>query len=230
MRILMLGWEFPPFISGGLGTACYGLACAMENLELDVVMLLPTNTLSVDAKSTESAGDTMTHSNLTHFIFKKIPYRLPNPYNYSKSHSLCVFGTGQAGGYDGNLIDRVYEYAKRCVALVKATDFDVIHAHDWVTFPAAMALSKSLNKPIILHVHATEIDRSGEYINRYIYDIEKEGMEAASAVITVSHFTADILSNRYGVPFDKIHVIHNGINPKEVVHKKPIENGEAKRF
>lgn len=212
MRVLMLGWEFPPFISGGLGTACYGLTCAMEHLELDVVMVLPTNSHQMRATTAGFCRTGLSAENLTHVVFKTIPYKLPNPYH--RSRPIRVFGTGQAGGYDGNLIDRVYEYAKLCTELIKTRSFDVIHAHDWVTFPAALALSGALEKPLVVHVHATEFDRSPGYINRVVYNIERSGTRAASAVIAVSHYTAGILVDRYGVPPDKIHVVHNGIGPK----------------
>lgn len=220
----MLGWEFPPFISGGLGTACYGLACAMEHLDLDIVMLLPTNTQDLDATDASFCGTGLPLDNLMHVVFKIVPYKLPNPYH--RSRQIRVMGTGQPGGYDGNLIDRVYEYAQRCTGLVKEKTFDVIHAHDWVTFPAAVALSDALQKPLIAHIHATEYDRSGEYVNEAVYEIERMGMEKASAVIAVSHYTAGILISRYGIPADKIHVVHNGINPKSV-DRRAFSNGST---
>jgi glycosyltransferase involved in cell wall biosynthesis len=225
MRILMLGWEFPPFISGGLGTACYGLTCAMEHLDLDIVMLLPTNTQNLDGVAAGAGGTKLSTDNLSHVVFRTVPYKLPNPYH--RVHPIRVFGTGQPGGYDGNLIERVYQYANRCIELVKSQTFDVIHAHDWVTFPAAVALSTELQKPLVVHVHATEIDRSGEHINHDVYEIERRGMEAASAVIAVSHYTASILVSRYGVPSDKIHVVHNGINHKQIAARPFTNRREA---
>ncbi len=212
MRVLMLGWEFPPFVSGGLGTACYGLTCAMEQLELDIVMLLPTNSRDASATAAGFCETGLPLDNLMHVVFRVVPYKLPNPYH--KRRPVRVVGTGQAGGYDGNLIERVFEYAKRCVDMVKDKTFDVIHAHDWVTFPAALALSESLQKPLVVHVHATEIDRSGEHVNLSVYEIERQGMERASAVIAVSNYTAEIITRRYGIPADKVHVVHNGINYK----------------
>jgi glycosyltransferase involved in cell wall biosynthesis len=99
----------------------------------------------------------------------------------------------------------------------------VIHAHDWVTFPAAVALSTALQKPLVVHVHATEFDRSGKHINNAVYDIERQGMETASAVIAVSHYTASILINHYAVQFNKIYVVHNGVNPKPIA-ARPFAN------
>jgi glycogen synthase len=222
----MLGWEFPPYISGGLGTACYGLTCAMEHLGLDIVMLLPANTERLDGKERACRESSVKPGNLSRVEFMTVPYKLPNPYrSCRRSHPVKVFGTGQAGGYDGNLIDRVLEYAQRCIDMVKGQTFDVIHAHDWVTFPAAVALSELMQKPLVVQIHATEIDRSGQNVNRAVYDIERKGMEKAAAVIAVSHYTAGILTQYYDVPADKIHVVHNGINPKPIA-ARPI-NGRS---
>jgi glycosyltransferase involved in cell wall biosynthesis len=213
----MLGWEFPPFISGGLGTACHGLVCAMGHLDVDITMLLPMTIQDLDGTARAGAeGEYCTLAGLKHVVLKSVPSTVPNPYRKSKSRSIRVFGTGQAGGYDGNLVDRVYEYAQRCVELVETETFDVIHAHDWVTFPAGIALQNMLQKPLVVHVHATEFDRSGPNVYRPIYEIERHGMKAASAVIAVSNYTAGIVSRHYGVPLKKIHVVHNGINPKPI--------------
>ena len=213
----MLGWEFPPFISGGLGTACHGLVCAMGQLDVDITMLLPMTIQGVDTTAEVSAawGDYKL-GKLKHVVLKSVPSKVPNPYHKSRSRSIRVFGTGQAGGYEGNLADRVHEYAQRCVELVETEMFDVVHAHDWVTFPAGIALQNMLQKPLVVHVHATEFDRSGRNVNRPIYEIEQQGMEAASAVIAVSNYTAGIINRYYDVPFKKIHVVHNGINPKPI--------------
>lgn len=216
MRVLMLGWEFPPFISGGLGTACYGLTRAMESLDVNITMLLPVGTWGPDGKShgcfeLEAGAD----GNPAHVTFKPVPAELPNP--YYRPPPLRLRGAGAIGGYDGNLAERVGEYAKRCAELMKGQSFDVIHAHDWVTFPAGMALSAKFSKPLVVHVHATEFDRSGQCVNKKVYEIEREGIAAASLVIAVSQYACDILVGRYGVPPHKIRVVHNGIRPKPVV-------------
>jgi glycogen(starch) synthase len=225
MRVLMLGWEFPPYISGGLGTACYGLTRAMENLDLDIVMLLPANTQSVDSRTAGPLTIRQSGDNPSNVIFQTVPYKLPNP--YQRIRPVRVVGTGQAGGYDGNLVERVYAYAQRCLEMVKVKTFDVIHAHDWVTFPAAVALATELQKPLVVHIHATEYDRSGENINDEVCEIERQGIQAASAVIAVSHFTAGILADRYGVPYDKIRVVHNGINQRRIVPRPYTGRREA---
>jgi glycogen(starch) synthase len=128
---------------------------------------------------------------------------------------LRVAGTGLASGYEGNLIGRIQAYADRCVYMVKDEPFDVVHAHDWVTFPAGMAISARTGIPLVAHVHSTEFDRSGEFVNKPVYDIEWAGMRAARAVITVSHLTKRTVVDRYGLPSAKVHVIHNGIVPAD---------------
>jgi glycosyltransferase involved in cell wall biosynthesis len=189
----------------------------MEQLDLDIVMLLPTNSRDAGATAAGFNDTELPPDKLMRVVFRVVPYKLPNPYHNQKQHHqkkrpVRVVGTGQAGGYDGNLIGRVYEYANRCVDMVRDKTFDMIHAHDWVTFPAAAALSESLQKPLIVHVHATEIDRSGELVNREVFEIERQGMKRASAVIAVSNYTAGIINRHYGIAADKIYVVHNGIN------------------
>ena len=128
--------------------------------------------------------------------------------------SIRLAGTGDIGGYDGDLTARIWEYADRCSRLAKDVPYDVIHAHDWMTFPAGMALATRSGKPLIVQVHATEFDRSGEHINPALYEVERRGIHAAAKVITVSHMTQKIIIERYGVAPEKVRVIHNGIDIK----------------
>jgi glycosyltransferase involved in cell wall biosynthesis len=220
IKVLMLGWEFPPFISGGLGTACYGLTRAMENMNVNITMLLPVGTWGCEGNfyncfELQAAAD----ENPANITFRPVPSELPNPYN--SLHPLRLRCAGSIGGYDGNLAERVDEYARRCTDLMEQESYDVIHAHDWVTFPAGIALSAKFSKPLVVHVHATEFDRSGQYINNTVYEIERRGMEAATLVIAVSQYTSEILVERYGVPRHKIRAVHNGIIPKPVARRQP---------
>lgn len=224
--VLMLGWEFPPFISGGLGTACYGLTRAMANMDVNILMLLPASTWGIDGQEHNFLEmDSSSGENIEHIKFKPVPAVVPNPYSgvstslrqstYNRSHSLRIrCAAGAIGGYDGNLVERVGEYARCCAELIKDHTFDVIHAHDWVTYPAGIALSTKFSKPLLVHVHATEFDRSGTSINHKIFEIERKGMEAASVIIAVSEYTADIIVKCYGIPRSKIVVVHNGKNAK----------------
>lgn len=228
INVLMLGWEFPPFISGGLGTACYGLTHAMKNMDVNIVMLLPTSTWGIEGQEhTFLEIETSMGENPEHITFKPVPSKIPNPYQIARTYPLRIGCAGAIGGYDGNLVERVNEYAQCCTKLMKGQNFDVIHAHDWVTFPAGMLLSEKFSKPLIVHVHATEIDRSGSSVNKKIFEIERKGMEAASVIITVSEYTADIVVRNYGIPREKIKVVHNGASVSNYAGKYNVyKNGE----
>lgn len=127
--------------------------------------------------------------------------------------SVRVVGVGAEDGYDGDLVGKIHQYADRCTEITRRELFDVIHAHDWMTFPAATAIAEFSGRPMVAHIHATEFDRSGENGNSLVYDIERYGMHSAARVITVSERTKQIVVQRYGVPAWKVVVIHNGIEP-----------------
>jgi len=232
MKVFMLGWEFPPFISGGLGTACYGLTKAMDQLGMKVTFVLPK---IVDTKyathvnllapvfQTTSASQFGEMKNVKfHAITSPLqPYSTPDIYRRQieeilrqkhKSHGVTLPDADDAAGptdYNSNLYAEVHRYAILAAQLAATTDFDIIHAHDWMTYPAGIMVSKMSGKPLIVHVHSTEFDRSGQNVNQMIYDIEREGMHAAHKIIAVSHFTRSIIISRYGVPGDKVEVVHN---------------------
>jgi glycosyltransferase involved in cell wall biosynthesis len=107
--------------------------------------------------------------------------------------------------------DQIRSYAKKARQIAQGMDFDVIHAHDWMTYPAGIAAAQATGKPLVVHVHSTEFDRSGELVNQGIYDIEKEGMHRSSKVIAVSNYTKNIILNRYGIEPDKVEVVYNGV-------------------
>ena len=249
----MLGWEFPPFISGGLGTACHGLTRAMTRMDLQVLFVLPKAITPEDAARAASARrckESPTSEDPAACLrFLAVPSHVTSPYgqmpaepwsparleaplvramNYvaAPSPSLHVVGTGAAGGYEGDLIGRIEEYAARCNEITRDESFDVIHAHDWVTFPAGLAIAARSGKPLVVHVHSTEFDRSGERVNQPVYDIERRGMHGAQAVIAVSERTKQTIVTRYGVPADKVRVVHNGIEPAGPAPAAPNGNGE----
>jgi glycosyltransferase involved in cell wall biosynthesis len=243
VRALMLGWEFPPFITGGLGTACYGLTQAMERLKTEILFLLPVaaDALSAGARQPESMSTDETTPNKApgkrYVTFQKVPASIPNPYEAGSSQdsasarrrpSVCVIGAGAVGGYDGNLVARVWEYAERCARLVEGEPFDVIHAHDWVTFPAGILIAARSGKPLIVQVHATEFDRSGASPNPAIYDIEHQGIHRAAMVIAVSGLTKSIVVERYQVPASKVRVVYNGVAGESVAKAPPGRNGDKK--
>ena len=113
--------------------------------------------------------------------------------------------------YGRDIYEQVHRYAEKVTEIASVENFDIIHAHDWMTFPAAIAAAKLSKSPLIVHVHSTEFDRSGKNINQTVYDIERHGMHTAGKVIAVSNYTKNIIINRYGVQPDKIEVVYNGV-------------------
>ncbi len=266
MRVFMLGWEFPPYISGGLGTACHGLTKAMDELGLDVTFVLP-KPLDENASghvkilSPRQCKQTQTYRNpdqihevernddFTHTTFHEIPsllqpYITPEYYQqkietivrertvdyireaggetavdewYQMIADIDIEPTG-AGQYGGDMYTEAHRYAASAVRLAMQEDFDVIHAHDWMTYPAAIAVASVTGKPLVVHVHSTEFDRSGEHVNQMIYNIENRGMHAANKIIAVSDLTRNIIISRYGVLGEKVEVVYNGVE----------QNGESR--
>jgi len=236
MKVFMLGWEFPPFISGGLGTACYGLTKAMDQLGVEVIFVLPRIVEGQYASHVKllspgsllgkysCIGVTGLKCAKVHMIDSPLqPYSTPDLYERQVAELLSKKRGGQParlssasqliGGVDyaGDMYNEVHRYAAVAVKLAAQEEFDIVHAHDWMTYPAAIAVSKMSGKPLVIHVHSTEFDRSGENVNQMIYDIERAGMHHADKVIAVSYFTRNIIINRYGVSEDKVEVVHNGV-------------------
>lgn len=249
MKVFMLGWEFPPFISGGLGTACYGLTRAMDQLGMKVTFCLPKN---VDSRYTSHvkllSPDHQTHvpgyiSSSTDYklhgfdnvTFRAInsplqPYTTPDQYtsehrdsiteallrNRQFHHPGCTISAVDGGAdYSGDMYTEVHNYAYIATMLAEGEDHDIIHAHDWMTYPAGISVARRTGRPLVIHVHSTEFDRSGENINQMIYDIERRGMHEADKIIAVSYYTRNIIISRYGISGDKVEVVHNGVERNE---------------
>ena len=235
MRVFMLGWEFPPFISGGLGTACYGLTKAMDELGVKVTFVLPT---MVDSKYTthvkllapnsQTSGTFLKFDKLRNVTFRAInsplqPYSSLESYQQRIEEALRQKRKGCGGNpsetdqfiggvdYSCDMYTEVHRYAAIAAELAANEEFDVIHAHDWMTYPAGIAVAAISGKPLVVHVHSTEFDRSGENVNQMIYDIERQGMERADKVISVSHFTRNIIISRYGISGGKVEAVYNGV-------------------
>ena len=252
MRIFMLGWEFPPFISGGLGTACYGLTRAMDQLGMEVMFVLPKMVESKYATHVKllTPGSRRTTSfiklnELKNVKFHEIssalkPYSTPDTYQKrieeTLRHKQEILGHTMSSAsqifvskdYSSDMYTEVHRYAAMAADLAENEQFDIVHAHDWMTYPAGIAVSAIKERPLVVHVHSTEFDRSGEHVNQMIYDIEREGMHRADKIITVSHFTRNIIIGRYGVSGDKVEVVYNGVerNGKWTVDENVIEKDE----
>ena len=218
IKTLMLGWEFPPYISGGLGTACYGLTRAMGHLGMEVTFLLP----RMGPMRWAGTPGMVLESGFPHIRLRAVPSallaygRLGNPRSKRRATATEAEQSEEPSGspapYGPNICEEVQRYAKRVMKIAEAEQFNVIHAHDWMTFPAGIALAAHSGKPLVVQVHSTEFDRSGEHVNQYVYDIERQGMHAATRVITVSYYTRNIVIHRYGVPPEKVEVVYNGID------------------
>jgi len=233
LRVFMLGWEFPPFISGGLGTACYGLTKAMDQLGMHVTFVLPKAIQSEFAThvnllnpNSRVARPSFRIDELKNVKFRTIesplePYSTPEAYQQKIEETIrqknLAHGTVSESlpvtksDYGTDMYHEVHRYASLAVELAKEEQFDIVHAHDWMTYPAGIAVASITGRPLVIHVHSTEFDRSGEHVNQMIYDIERQGMQRADKVIAVSHFTRSIIISRYGISGEKVEVVHNGV-------------------
>ena len=255
MRILMLGWEFPPFIAGGLGVACHGLTRALDRLGHDVTFVLPrpvdksisthVRMLSPDPRGATPAEPARSVAyrmeGFDHTVFHGVPASFHHPYpgsgpvgaqeGWAETRSVPAkdvtehtpgdapqqgYEPPSSATYGNDLVGDSNRYARMVCSLVADLEFDVVHAHDWLAYPAGIAAASLLGVPLIAQVHATEFDRSGEHVNQPVYDIERRGMHAANRVIAVSMLTKSICAHRYGVPVERIDVVYNGIDEDEV--------------
>ena len=249
MKVFMLGWEFPPYISGGLGTACYGLTRGLDEAGVEVMFVLPT-AIPHDAAShvrfrtpttlmADPPGEgALPAEGFRHLQMHTLPAML-QAYGTGASYEQVIErlrqqqglgalgipgltdASGGGGGwtlagtppgmYRGDLMTQIQRYASLAVELAKRESFDVVHAHDWMTYPAGLAVSAYTGKPLVAHLHSTEFDRSGEHVNQHVYDIERAGMHGADRVICVSYLTRGIALSRYGVPPEKVEVVYNAV-------------------
>lgn len=293
MKVLMFGWEFPPHISGGLGTASYGLTKGLAKIgDVDLLFVVPklfgdedsgvaklvgASDIKVDYRKdyAEKKYKEFSLENISEKVenisedqlysidefYKSItkievnsfltPYLSPenfdaylqniglnkNQVRVTKDGKLIYLENGEirelkideikdnsitedghyefSGKYGENLIEEVHNYAKIAAKIATMYDFDVIHAHDWLAYLAGIEAKKISGKPLVIHVHATEFDRSGQTVNSVVYDIERKGMEAADRIITVSNLTQNIVINKYGQSPDKIFTVYNAVEPIE---------------
>jgi glycosyltransferase involved in cell wall biosynthesis len=237
MKVLMFGWEFPPHITGGLGTACYGLVKGLAKHQVKVIFVAPKLFGDEDQKPATLINASDVEINEHNFSYNEywesvqhievgsnlVPYLCAEDFKRlveenrlaGVSSSSDVFSAkfNFSGKYGPDLYSEVSRYALIASVLAKQNPHDVIHAHDWLTYPAGIAAKRASGKPLVIHVHATEFDRSGENVNQYVYDLERKGMEEADRVITVSYFTRQIVIERYGINPDKVFAVHNAVEP-----------------
>ncbi len=288
----MFGWEFPPHISGGLGTASYGLTKGLSKItDLELIFVVPKLFGDEDTGVAKLVGAGNVKMNISKQKYNRIykekslknitqrvenqkiysveeyfenmtkievnsvltPYLSPENFeNYLENigitdlskvritddHKIIYQENGEykeieieeqtetqydehgfyqfSGSYGKNLIDEVKNYAKIAAKIATQYDFDLIHAHDWLTYLAGIEAKRISGKPLVIHVHATEFDRSGESVNQVVFDIERAGMLQADSIITVSNLTRNIVINRYGIEPNKITTVYNAVEPVEV--------------
>lgn len=238
MKVLMFGWEFPPHISGGLGTACFGLTKGMAKLnKVEVIFVVPkafgdenpadiqligANQVPVAHKEIQFEDEQQkidyfeVESKLIPYVGEEEFWNLKSKV-YSKKTRFIETDSGLrvdfTGKYDAGLLEEIRNYAWVAEIIARNNPFDIIHAHDWLAYPAGMAAKKISGKPLVIHVHATDFDRSGGSVNPRVYAIEREGMEMADKIIAVSELTKNIIVEKYDIPSEKITVVYNAVEP-----------------
>ena len=225
----MFGWEFPPFKSGGLGTACYDLTKGLARQGQDVTFVMPVAPDNAEAEFVKLIST----NNLTKHIKIKAIKGMLGPYDTEEGykqtyHSMKLSGTEGKHIYGQNIFEEVERYAKVASAIATDDEYDVIHAHDWMTYKAGMAARESIGKPLVVHIHATEFDRTGGNPNGHISHMEYEGLAQADIVIANSHFTKNNIIKHYQIPPEKIEVVHWGIEEDKPAyhlnHQKPFKD------
>ena len=236
----MFGWEFPPHIAGGLGTACYGMTRGLARNGVEVVFVMPraygdedqrfvrvvnaSDVETIGTRDHEFSEELLEKVSFIHIDSNMLPYISPEEYaayhdefvRSGRTHEWTDVWKQRytfSGKYGANLMEEVARYAMVAAQVAKDLEgqFDVIHAHDWLTYFAGIAAKRVSVKPLVVHMHATEFDRSGENINRRVYAIEKAGMQAADRVIAVSELTRRIVIGKYGIPAEKVVTVHNAV-------------------
>lgn len=246
MKVLMFGWEFPPHISGGLGTACYGLVKGLGHHGQDMIFVVPklwgdedplaefvnASDIEIDyrEKRFKKIWKSLTYLEVSSFL---VPYLSPEQFA-RYTHSMkegqenlddSVFSTkfSFSGKYGVDLMQEVSRYALVAAQIARDKKHDLIHAHDWLAFPAGIAAKNISGKPLVAHVHATEFDRSGQTVNQKVYDIERAGMEAADKIIAVSQLTKNTIVSRYGIPAEKVVVVHNAVLDTSAIRSRQVK-------
>ncbi len=228
MKALMFGWEFPPHILGGLGTASYGLTKGMYDCgDMDITFVIPkpwgdeekgfariigANTTPIAWRDVSSeyvqsrignVMDPQTYFDLRNHIY--------SDFNYMNTNDLgCI---GFSGRYPDNLVEEINNYSIVAGVIARTIPCDIIHSHDWLTYPAGIHAKQVTGKPLVIHVHATDFDRSRGNVNPTVFNIEKDGMNNADHIITVSNLTRRTVIEKYGISPDKVTTVHNAVEP-----------------
>ncbi|WP_163325366.1 glycosyltransferase family 4 protein [Draconibacterium mangrovi] len=238
MKVLMFGWEFPPHISGGLGTACYGLTKALSVFPgLDLTFVVPKiwgdepgggmqllGASEIDLLASKiKAEEFKTPFTYLSVQSGMLPYIDPTAYPEAIKEAQKKFSEPSkqdpfesirfTGAYHTDLLTEIHNFSVVSEHISRQQDYDVIHAHDWLTYPAGIKAKQATGKPLVIHVHATDFDRSGGNANPDVYNIEKAGMDAADRIIAVSNHTKKIIIEKYFINKAKVTAVHNGVEP-----------------
>lgn len=224
----MFGWEFPPHILGGLGTASYGLTRGMAQQEdMHITFVIPKPWGDEDRSFLRIIGADSVPVVWKDNSHEHVCYRLgdrlsPDDYYHFRNcirYDYRRIGTDDlgcirfSGRYPDNLIEEIGNYEAVAGVLAHALDFDVIHSHDWLTYPAGVFAKHISGKPLVIHVHATDFDRSRGNVNPTVYAIERRGMDEADHIMCVSELTRRTVIEKYGQHPDKVSTVHNAVEP-----------------
>ena len=228
MKALMFGWEFPPHILGGLGTASYGLTKGMwECGDMDITFVIPKPFGDEDRHFAQIIGASQTpvawrdvsreyvESRIGKVMDPDLYFRLRDhiyaDFNYMRTNDLgCIEFSGR---YPDNLLEEINNYSIVAGVIARTIPCDVIHSHDWLTYPAGIHAKQVTGKPLVIHVHATDYDRSRGNVNPTVFAIERDGMTHADHIITVSNLTRQTVIEKYGSDPSKETTVHNAVTP-----------------
>ena len=244
MKVLMFGWEFPPHILGGLGTASYGLTKGLaQQSDMQITFCIPKPHGDEDQSFMKIIG-----MNSTPVVWKDVnwdyvksrvgSYMDPQLYYDLRDHIYADFrylGTNDlgciefSGLYPDNLQEEINNYSIVAGVVARQQEYDIIHAHDWLTYPAGIHAKQVSGKPLVIHVHATDFDRSRGNVNPTVYAIEKDGMDNADCIMCVSELTRQTVISKYFQDPHKVFTMHNAVSPLRqdiidiIPHKNPNE-------
>lgn len=246
----MFGWEFPPHVTGGLGTASYGLTRGLATIpELDILFVVPKAFGDENPTRMDLLGANEVELETRHFRFSEtlrefsylevesnlVPYTSPEEYaalvkraeNENKRFVETTMGgkLNFTGTYGKDLFQEISNYALVAVKIAEDYQHDLIHAHDWLTYPSGIAAKEASGKPLVIHVHATDFDRSGGRVNPAVFEIEKKGMEAADRIIAVSNLTRNTIIDKYGIDPNKVETVYNAVEPLMDQEKIALKKG-----
>ena len=256
MKVLMFGWEYPPNISGGLGTVCFGLTKGLTSLDgIDLTFIVPKVYGNEDKTGIKliGAGDVvlsekvlkkqqklelrnslLSYQQISSYITPKQYQKLLESQHRTDNNKVKTISPGKlefARNYGSSLFNEISRYALVASELAGKEPHNIIHAHDWLTYPAGIVAKEVSGNPLVVHVHSTEYDRSGENPNLKVYEVERMGMEMADKIITVSDFTRNIVIRKYNIDPSKIVTVHNAVdNPTCSPSIKPLRKGTNEKI